>query len=104
MGCLCFGCPHSQVHLWSYGHDIGILQLSKLQSVVRGAIFLAGDFLAVIDTLALLAWWIICLEAVSWTLLGAQLGVSNFSLRKDTYVTDLVLLLLNVTILVSRWM
>ena len=35
---------------------------------------------------------------------GAAEGVSDFSLRKNSYVTDLVSLLLDVTILVSEWM
>ena len=35
---------------------------------------------------------------------GAAKGVSDFSLIKNTHVTDLVSLLLDVTILVSEWM
>jgi len=75
--------------------------LCRLQFVVRDAISLTGGFLGVLDVLALLACWIICSGSVSRTLLRAQLRAYLTSLRKDTHITDLVLLLLYVIILVS---
>ena len=58
----------------------------RFQFAARGAIFLTGGFMGVLGALALLTWWIVYLGAVSWTLLGAQLGAYLIFLSGRTHM------------------
>ena len=65
----------------------------------------AGIFLRVLGTLPLLTMADYLLRSHLLDVDGdAVEGVPDFSLRKNTHVTDFVLLLLDVTILVCGWM
>jgi len=65
----------------------------RLQSAVQSVISLASGFLRVLSAFALLALWIVYLGPSLRCCRGTVEGVSSFSLKKNTYVIDLVLLL-----------
>ena len=67
-------------------------------------ISLAGVFLGVLGMLALPVVGVVCLGAISWTLLGTRAREYLVFLSKKTHVTDIVLFLLDVTKLVCGWM
>ena len=96
MGCLCFSCPAPEFIFGATVLSSISSLLRKLQSVIQGALpcrwlpetYPSGlvDYL-LRDRL---------LDDV------ATEGVSNFSLRQDAHVTDLVLLILVITTLVNE--